>query len=325
LRLREKGMDKFALRCFNTLAHDREVSGVQVASALLHLPTHYTINYNFVCVNLWWLRRYIRSIIQPTSSNNLASHPMSDEPCAYESGDTAPASIFDNYTWRGPLLAPLCFFEYCMLVRTRNVRDALLDDMDFEPDHPRYATHVQRLARMQSQVATVTFNGQLSEYQVAEDTVPGGHPKTEAIVNDLAELLLGLFVPWKNLPPLFVRYATQINPCMQVWATIEPTLAPHIRDYARNIELLRKSKEDCQADAKSRTSANQHASHLFDNDMEDMALADIASNTENNTQTFCYQDEFFSAETLIAAYHSISKIWQRQATIVARKIPSLLT
>ncbi|KAF9882530.1 hypothetical protein FE257_008084, partial [Aspergillus nanangensis] len=31
------------------------------------------------------------------------------------------------------------------------------------------------------------------------------------------------------------------------------------------------------------------------------------------------------AETLIAAYHSISKIWQRQATIVARKIPSLLT
>lgn len=325
LRLQGKGMDKFALRCFNTLAHDREVSGVQVASTLLQLPTHYTVNYNFVCVNLWWLRRYVRSIIQPSSANSLDSNPMGDEPCAYETGGTAPASIFDNYRWRGPLLAPLCLFEYCMLVRTRNLRDAMLDDVNFEPEHPRYATHVQRLARMHSQVSTVTFNGQLSECQVAEDAVPGGHPKTEAIVNDLAELLLGLFVPWKHISPLFIRYATQINPCMQVWTTVEPTLAPHIRDYARNIELLRKSKEDCQADAKSRTSANHHASHLFDNDVEDTALADIASDAEEHTQDFCHQNESFNAETLIAAYHSISKIWQRQATIVARRIPSLLT
>ena len=28
LRLREKGMDGFALRCFNALSHDREVSSV---------------------------------------------------------------------------------------------------------------------------------------------------------------------------------------------------------------------------------------------------------------------------------------------------------
>jgi transcriptional regulator of met regulon len=35
LRLRQKGMDNFALRCFNSLSQDREVSGVQVASTLL--------------------------------------------------------------------------------------------------------------------------------------------------------------------------------------------------------------------------------------------------------------------------------------------------
>lgn len=28
LRLRQQGLDKFALRCFNTLAYDREISGV---------------------------------------------------------------------------------------------------------------------------------------------------------------------------------------------------------------------------------------------------------------------------------------------------------
>jgi hypothetical protein len=101
LRLREKGMDNFALRCFNTLAHDREVSGVQVVSILLQQPTHYTINYNFVRVNLSWLRWYVRDIIRTSSlgdnNNNGASDPMAEEPCMYEPGNTAPASIFDDY------------------------------------------------------------------------------------------------------------------------------------------------------------------------------------------------------------------------------------
>ena len=56
LRLREKGLENFALRGFNTLSHDREISGVQVASTLLNLPTHYTISYNFIRINLSWLR-----------------------------------------------------------------------------------------------------------------------------------------------------------------------------------------------------------------------------------------------------------------------------
>jgi hypothetical protein len=56
LRLQERGINNFTLRCFNTLAHDREVSRVQVASTLLHLLSYYTVNYNFISVNLWWLR-----------------------------------------------------------------------------------------------------------------------------------------------------------------------------------------------------------------------------------------------------------------------------
>src|SRR6267378_1932906 len=54
LRLRERGMDNFALRCFNTFSNDREISGVQVASTLLQLPTFYTINDKFMSINLWW-------------------------------------------------------------------------------------------------------------------------------------------------------------------------------------------------------------------------------------------------------------------------------
>ena len=55
---------------------------------------------------------------------------------------------------------------------------------------------------------TVTFNGQLTEYQTEEDSVAGGHPMTDAVMNDIAEILLGLFVPWDKLPLLFLQHAT---------------------------------------------------------------------------------------------------------------------
>ena len=70
LRLRQNGVGNFALRCFNAIFHDREISGVQVTSMLLQLPTYYTVNYSFTRINLWWLRRYFREIIQP---DNLES------------------------------------------------------------------------------------------------------------------------------------------------------------------------------------------------------------------------------------------------------------
>lgn len=138
LRPREKGMENFALRCFN----DWETSGVQVASVLLQL-LYYTINYNFTRVNFWWLRHYILEIIQSDSfENTRSSHSMAEEPCTYETGDTSPVSVFDNYKWRGPHSAPLSLFEYCMLVKTKGIRDYATNDMDFDPNHPRYAIHV---------------------------------------------------------------------------------------------------------------------------------------------------------------------------------------
>ena len=146
---------------------------------------------------------------------------MAEEPCTYETGDTAPVSTFDNYKWRGPHLVPLALFEYRMLVKTKDIRYAIADDMDFDPNRPRYATHVQRPARTPPQVVTVAFNGQLTEFQAAEDAVPDGHPKTTAVINDVAEILLGLFVPWDHLANLFRRCATKRDACVQVWAAVD--------------------------------------------------------------------------------------------------------
>jgi hypothetical protein len=122
MRLRERGMDKFALRCFNSLSQDREVSGVQVASTILQLPSYYTLNYNFARINLWWLRRYVRSIIHPEQlQSQTPSDSIGEEPCNYDRCTTTPANIFDNYKFRGNLLSSLCIFEYCMVVRTKRL------------------------------------------------------------------------------------------------------------------------------------------------------------------------------------------------------------
>jgi transcriptional regulator of met regulon len=154
LRLRQRNMVNFSLRCFNSLSQDREVSGVQVASTLLQLPSYYTINYNFTRINLWWLKRYVRTLVPLTTSQPpSSSDPPPEEPCVYNGNTAAPASLFDNYKWRGLPLSSLCLFEYCMLIRTRHSRDATTQDIEFDQRHPRHLTHMQRLAQSPSQTA----------------------------------------------------------------------------------------------------------------------------------------------------------------------------
>src|SRR5579871_781134 len=144
-----------------------------------------------------------------------------------------------------------------MLVQVKSKKDASVSDVEFEEKHAKSTTYIQRLVSKESQMMTVHFNGQLSEFQTEEDSVSGGHPVTSAIKNDFAEVLLGLFVPWDELPVLFQKHASAYDikrdACSMIWEIVEPTLPPHIRNFAHNIELLRKSKEDVKLDTTLRS------------------------------------------------------------------------
>ncbi|KAJ5318263.1 hypothetical protein N7476_004683 [Penicillium atrosanguineum] len=323
-RLRQTGMDKFALRCFNSLSQDREVSGVQVASMLLQLPSYYTLNYNFTRINLWWLRRYVRSIIPTGQSRRdpLPSDTIGEEPCNYDQSAPAPANIFDNYKLRGNLLSCLSIFEYCMIVRTKRRQDATTEDVPFDEEHPRHHTHVQRLAQSPSQTATVTLQGELTEFQSSEDSVPGGNPTTTAIKNDLAEILLGLFIPWQNLSSIFPQAPTTTTThdiLHDIWTSVEPTLPAHIRTFAQNIELLRKSKSDCQADAILRSRSTQHACPIGQ-ELTNPPYPASDSEHEAPPQT---ADHSLNKETLLAAFFAISRRWMKEAQDAQRRITTL--
>ena len=134
--------------------------------------------------------------------------------------------------------------------------------------------YVQRLAVRKSQLLTITYNGQLSQFQKEEDSIRGGHAETAS-----------------------------------------PTLSPHVRDFARNIELLRKSKEDCRIDAALREKAN--AQDFFDQEVDDVDIANLDSDDDDSSP------EELTPESLIAAYHSIANSWHKELTISPECLPNL--
>jgi hypothetical protein len=91
-------------------------------------------------------------------------------------------------------LAYLSFFEYCILVQTRKRHEATISDIDFDSKHLKYNIYIQYLACTKSQVITVTFTRQLSQFQEEEENIQGSYPDTTAIKTNFAEVLLGLFV-----------------------------------------------------------------------------------------------------------------------------------
>jgi hypothetical protein len=137
---------------------------------------------------------------------------------------------------------------------------------------------VQHLACKKSQVVIVTFNSQLSLFQGEEEGVPGGHPVTTTIQNDLAEVLLGLFVPWNRLPALFQQHAAddvvERDAYAKIWKIVEPTLSLENRNFASNIKLLRKFKEDSRIDAALRR-AMDRSWDSFNCDVDDEAPVDL--------------------------------------------------
>ncbi len=61
--IRNMLLDKFALRVFNYLIYDREISSPLVASYLLELPDHYTLLDNLKSINLAILQKRLLEFI----------------------------------------------------------------------------------------------------------------------------------------------------------------------------------------------------------------------------------------------------------------------
>ncbi len=101
---------------------------------------------------------------------------------------------------------------------------------------------------------------------------------------------------------------------------MEPTLSPYNRNFASNIKLLRKSKEDSRINAVLRRAINLFKD-TFDHNLNSKGAADLDSDVKEPLDTL---NKDFSTKTLIAAYYSIAMSWRKESFIARQRIPTLL-
>ena len=124
---------------------------------------------------------------------------------------------------------------------------------------------------------------------------------------------------------LFQQYATEYktkqDAYAKIWNIVDPTLSQHNRNFAQNIQLLRKSKEDVQIDNALRASMTNSQDDI-DHDIDDMEPTTLDFDIEVSRNSF--PDEF-SNESLITAYLSIARSCYQEGLNIGKHIPTLLS
>ena len=192
-----------------------------------------------------------------------------------------------------------------MLVQVKKSENDTAFDIEFDFKHSKSHTHLQHLICFKSQIRTVCFNDQLFLYQTEKKSVQEDHSTTNAIKNDLAEMLLRFFVSWNELSSLFWQYAPEYdskqNVYFKIWIIVESTLSLHNCNFAQNFDLLQKSREDAKVDAALREFMDSF-DYDIDVDTESIDIDIDINDLVVHEQQSALQ---FSSETLILAYHFI--------------------
>lgn len=87
-------LNKFALKAYNLLSHNREMSGLLVASYLLNLPDHYSPKAIVKSINIALMQAKFSLILDGQSFN------QSDNIVHVDSTKVWPCLIYKHYAYR---------------------------------------------------------------------------------------------------------------------------------------------------------------------------------------------------------------------------------
>lgn len=127
-------------------------------------------------------------------AKNVALNVVNEKNCVVRLFISAPFNIFDNYRFRDLILADLCLYKYCMLIRTVALKMKKSIDVSFDLNHFVRFRFVQRITFKLFEMFTVVFSKFFFANETAECMIRNDHSNTETIENDLIELQLKLFV-----------------------------------------------------------------------------------------------------------------------------------
>jgi hypothetical protein len=305
---------KFALRLYNRFAREREISGVTIANHILQQPAFFLPlgEQRKVNINLFWVRYEVTRIAALCQESELLEEleeTGENQYTTFTANSGQPTTIYDKYRYRGSELQELCFYEYCCQVTTIKLQYSRASDLRFDKEYPIYDSLCQRVAKEYKDMITPSIYGKISELENQQDSITGEYENIGPILNDHCQVLLGLFIPWNQLPALFEEYSMgYTNPtdaCSYVWDKIKDLQPPYIQRLASNVSLLRKSKEDAEADRLAREQ------ELLD--FEDIMLENDANNENDDNDDndiIPYQPRIMSKLELFHAYHIIMAKWK---------------
>ncbi len=181
-------LDKFALKAFNWLSHDQEISGPLVASYLLNLPDHYSPKAIVKIWNIALLQVKFLLILNGQNFNQL------DNIVRVDGNKIRPYSMYEYYAYRGSALDKISIYKYLQFVSIVKRSQHQGDDYKFADGHRQKKDFIQRPLKRIKQLALVVLRGQLSKNEESEDAILGGQPETNAQRTDLSLILLFLFM-----------------------------------------------------------------------------------------------------------------------------------
>ena len=311
--------DKFALRTFNRMAYDREISGFLAASTLLQLSEFYTPkNMMLKRISTDSIRGKFPAIIFPGVVD------VSETKHRVGKSMKKPATLFDNYQHRGEELKKFSSFDYMKLVDV--VQTKKNGDIVFSHNHLHQNSSFQRPLRLESACKTlVSVVGSFSTNKAAEDAVHDAYVEIDAWQNDMGLILLALFIPWQLLSASF--QACNATPvyfeayCWQIWLDLSANIEQYARFYANNILQMRKSQLECQLDRKQRKAAKAAVAEAIH--MENIAakLDDESSGAKPQWEDGSHPDWLH----MVFQTAQVARMqWQSIDTVNAIKYPVIL-
>ncbi len=183
--------DKFALRAFNCLAYNREISGPLVGSYLLELPDHFTLSDNVKSINLAIFRKRFPEFALHIYKNRSTVNDLLRLRCQ----TSAPPTMFYHSRCRGSRLQNFCLFVYMRVISIYPQKLAISSNIEFDSSHLKNQSQVQWHFTKSGSQAEFKLLGPLFDNDGLGDIISADDPKIAEGYNNIAVILLALFVP----------------------------------------------------------------------------------------------------------------------------------
>ncbi len=180
--------DKFAVRAFNRLAYDREISGPLVASSLLGLPKHYIMPCDVRSINIGLLRNCFSEI----ALGHYNHARDGDNFVVLRQQTDTPLSLLDHYFARGTCLQNFCLYDYVWVIIVIPHKRKQVNDFNFADNHRNGTSFMQRHIT-KGKPAIVKLLGCLYDNMDSNNDVSIDDSNSRN--DDSAIVLLALFVP----------------------------------------------------------------------------------------------------------------------------------